>query len=152
MTRSSRLCEKADGAWREEGGSVLVEMAFTLPVLFTFIFCFMEICLAFYSKDMISECAREGTRYAIYHGSSCPNTSNPTCEATASQVNTYVSGLGWPNLGAGTMVVNTTYPNGNENPGSQVKIVVSYTLPIQVPFVPTADLTFSSTSQMRILQ
>lgn len=136
---------------QEEGGA-LIEMAVALPVLFTLIFCFIEMCLAFYSKDMISECAREGTRYAIYRGSSCPTSASPTCQVTAGQVNSFVTGLGWPNLAAGTMTVNTTFPSGNQNPGSMVKVVVSYTLPISVPFTPTNTLSFSSTSQMRILQ
>lgn len=135
-----------------ENGGALIEMAVALPVLFTLMFCFIEMCLAVYSKNLISECAREGTRYAVYHGSSCPNSSSPTCEATAAQVNSYVTGLGWPNLAGGTMTVNTVYPSGNENPGSLVTVVVSYTLPIRVPFTPTNTLSFSSTSQMRILQ
>ena len=136
----------------DEDGGALIDMALTLPILFTLLFCFMEMCLAFYSKDMISECAREGTRYAMYRGASCPTSSNPTCEVTASQVNSYVSGLGWPNLGGGTMSVNTTYPNGNETAGSYVQVAVTYVMPIRMPFVPSSALTFTSTSKMQILQ
>lgn len=127
-------------------------MATTLTVLLTLIFCVIELCLALYSKDMISECAREGTRYAEYRGATCPTAANPTCEASATQVNSYVSHLGWPNLGAGTMTPATTYPDGNENVGSRVQVTVTYVFPIKVPLVPKASLTMSSTSQAYILQ
>jgi len=135
-----------------EHGSTLIEMAVTLPVLFTLLFCFMEMCLAFYSHDMISECAREGTRYAAFHGASCPTSADPTCEATAAQVNTFVSGRNWPNIGGGTITVATSYPNGNEAKGSVVAVKVTYVFPIRMPFVPRNPLTMSSTSQMYIVQ
>ncbi len=134
-----------------EGGA-LIETAVCLPILLSLFFCFIEVCLAFYSKDMISECAREGTRYAIYHGSTCPTSSSPTCEATATDVNAFVNNLGWPNLGGGTMTVNTTYPDGNEAPGSLVQVSITYVFPIRLPFVPSSALSFSSASKMPILQ
>ena len=138
--------------FRHEQGSTLIEMAVTLPVLFTLLFCFMEICLAFYSRDMISESAREGTRYAKYHGASCPTSSNPTCEATATQVNSYVAGLGWPNLAGGAMTVATTYPSGNEAVGSLVQVKITYVFAIKMAFVPKSSLTMSSTSEAYIVQ
>jgi Flp pilus assembly protein TadG len=135
-----------------EGGSSLVEFAVSLPILLTFIFCFMEMCLAFYSYNLISELAREGSRYAMVRGASCPSSSNPTCEVTAAQVNSYVSSLGYPNIGAGTITVATTYPNGNESVGSTVKVQVTYVLRITIPLVPKNALTMSSTSQEYIVQ
>jgi Flp pilus assembly protein TadG len=153
MIPGKRLSRRAYPRWlRADDGAALIEMAVTLPVLFTLMFCFMEMCLAFYTVDMISETAREGTRYAMYRGASCPTSTNPTCEASASQVNSYVSGIGWPNLAGGTITVTTTYPNGNENVGSTVQVKVSYTMPITMPFVPKSSQSFSSTSVMPILQ
>jgi Flp pilus assembly protein TadG len=137
---------------RDVDASALIEFVLTSSVLFTLLFCFMEVCLVFYSYDLISEAAREGTRYAMYRGASCPSSSNPTCEVTATQVNTYVSGLVWPNLGGGTITPNTTYPNGNENVGSTVQVTVTYVFPIKMPFVPTHSITMASTSVMPILQ
>ena len=135
-----------------EEGSALVEFAVTLPVLFTLIFCFMEMCLAFYTHQMISEAAREGTRYAMFHGASCPNSTSPTCEATAAQVNAAVSGMGWPDVAGGTLTVATTYPDGNEAVGSRVQVKVTYVFPISMPFVPKNSLTMTSTSLTYILQ
>jgi Flp pilus assembly protein TadG len=135
-----------------EDGSAMIEFAVTVPVLFTLIFCFIEVCLGFYTHEMISEAAREGTRYAMFHGASCPNSTSPTCEATASQVNAVVSGLAAPDIGGGTMTVATTYPNGNELAGSQVQVKITYVFPITLPFVPKNSLTMTSTSVMDIVQ
>jgi hypothetical protein len=156
-SRSNNLRLRKLMVWKRslagcERGSTLIEMAVTLPVLFTLLFCFMEMCLAFYTHDMISECAREGIRYAMLHGASCPNSSTPTCEATATQVNSYVTGLGWPNLGNGTMTVATTYPNGNEAVGSLVQVKVTYVFAITMAFVPKNSLTMTSTSEAYIVQ
>ena len=139
-------------ALRCEGGGAMLDTALTLPIVLTLFFCFMEACLIAYAKNMITECAREGTRYAMYHGSTCPTSSNPTCQATASQVNTYVSSLGWPNLSGGTMSVSTSYPSGSEAPGNYVQVQVTYSMPVTMPFVPSTTFNLSSTSKARILQ
>jgi Flp pilus assembly protein TadG len=140
------------GVMGSEEGSTLIEFALTFTALLTLLFCVMEICLVFYSYDMISDRAREGTRYAMVRGASCPNTTSPTCEVTASEVNSYVSALAVPNIGGGTITVATTYPDGNESVGSRVQVKVSYVFPIKMPFVPKNSINMSSTSVMYILQ
>lgn len=135
-----------------DGGGTLIESAMSLSVLFILMFYFMEICLALYARVIIAESAREGARYAMVHGASCPTASNPTCEATPSQVNAYVSALGWPNLAGGTMTVATTYTNGTETVGSPVQIKVTYAMTPNMPFVPRATLTMTSTAQATIEQ
>jgi Flp pilus assembly protein TadG len=135
-----------------EDGSALIEFALTLPTLCGLLFCFLELCLLFYSYDMISESAREGTRYAIVRGASCQTSAGVSCETTAAKVNTYVSNLGWPNLAGGTMVVDTTYPNGTDAVGNPVQTKVTYTFRITMHFVPTNNISLSSTSVMYILQ
>jgi Flp pilus assembly protein TadG len=140
------------GFRRDNGGGTLIESALTLSVLFAMLFCFMEICLALYARSVIAECAREGARYAMVHGASCPTASNPTCEATAAQVNAYVSAMKWPNLAGGTMTVATTYTNGTEAVGSPVQVKVTYAMTPNMPFVPRATITMSSISQATIEQ
>lgn len=135
-----------------EDGATLIEFAFTLTAFFTCLFCFMELCLAFYTHNMISELAREGTRYAMVRGASCPSSSNPTCEVTASQVNIFVSNIALPNLDGGTMTVNTTYPDGDEIVGHRVQVMVIYNFKIAMPFVPKNAITMSSTSVAYIVQ
>ena len=137
---------------RSEAGQSLVEFAFTFSVLIGFIFGFIELCLAFYSFGMISESAREGSRYAMVRGSTCVNAAKAPCAATAAQVNTYVSGLGFPNIGGGKINVSTTFPDGNKNPGSRVHVQVTYQFPITLPLVTSGPISIASTSEMNIVQ
>ena len=78
--------------------------------------------------------------------------SSPTCEVSASQVDSYVSAITLPNLARGTITVATAYPDGNEAVGSRVQVKVTYLFPITMPFVPKASSTMSTTSEAYIIQ
>lgn len=141
----------------------MVEFAASLTLLFSLIFCFMELCLVSYTHHAIAELAREGTHYAAVHGASCPTTANPTCEATYLQVNSYVTGLKLPNLGGGTITVTTGYASsgstsytttGCESAGCSVKVTVGYTFPVVMPFArkDASNLSMSASSVAVILQ
>jgi Flp pilus assembly protein TadG len=143
-----------------DDGSSLIEFSVTLPLLFSLIFCFMEMCLAFYSYNLISEAAREGTRYAMFRGTSCTTSGGSSCTVTATQVNNFVTALPWPNSAAGTISAVTTYAaagsstftaGGSKTTGSSVKVQVTYVFPIHMPFVPNHGLTMVSTSQATII-
>jgi hypothetical protein len=129
-----------------------VEFAISFSILMAFVLSFIEVCLMFYTFGMISESAREGTRYASFHGSTCTTATSLSCTATAAALNTYVTQLGFPNLAGGTMTVNTTFPDGSEAPGNHVKIAISYAFPITLALVPRNAVTMSTSSTMTILQ
>lgn len=135
-----------------ERGQAIIEVALALPIIAAFTLMMIEICLAFYSYCMISESAREGTRYAIVRGASCQTASGASCTASATTINNVVANLGWPNLGNGKLSANTSYPDLNENTGSRVQVVVSYTFPYNIPFAPKGTIHMSSTSVMYIVQ
>jgi Flp pilus assembly protein TadG len=137
---------------RSEDGQAIIEAAITLPIVAAFVFVMIELCLMFYSYCMISETAREGTRYAIVHGAACQTASKASCTATASSINTYVSGVNWPNLGGGTLTPSTTFLDGNANAGSRVKVTVNYTFPVTLPFVPRGSVAMTSSSVMYFIQ
>ena len=148
----------AESAAGGEAGSALIETAASLPVLFVRHLLFMELCMAFYSYDTISESAREGTRHAMLLSSTCTNSSGGSCTATAAQVNSYVSGLGWPNLAGGTMTVSTTYKTPAGGVGTNivsdfVVVQITYVFPITMPFVPeNFNHPEEARSQMPIIQ
>jgi hypothetical protein len=166
--RVRALGGRTQAALAADEGSSPIELAVSLQATMLLLYCFMQVCLAYYSIDLVSELARVGTRYAMYHGASCPNSSNPTCEATASQVNTYVEGYyqngegtNLPNIACRPITVNTTYAaagsssyaaGNSEAPGGSVKVTVTCALAIAVPLAPQHSLTFSSTSVMPIVQ
>jgi len=148
-----------------ESGQSIIESAIAFPVLFTLLFAFMEVCFAFYTKDMISESAREGTEYAAFRSSTCatftagvPNAPG-TCTATVANVQSYIQGLGWPNIAGGTMAAPTVSyltsagaAGGTNTPGCEVQVTVTYTMPILLPLVPRTAWTMSSTSTMTIMK
>ena len=70
-----------------EQGQAIIEIALALPVIAAFTFMMIELCLAFYSFCMISESAREGTRYAIVRGATCQTSAGGSCTASASTIN-----------------------------------------------------------------
>lgn len=137
---------------RCQDGQAMVEFAITFSVLVTFFFAFIQICLIFYSYSMIAESAREGSRYAILHGATCVTPAQVSCTASVSGINSYISANGWANLGGGTMTPSTSFPDGNQNPGSRVLVKVQYAFPVNVPFLPSNSISMASTSEMYIVQ
>jgi len=157
---------------RGERGYALFETALCAVLLLTVLFAVMELALALYSYHYISEAAREGTRYAIVHGSGwsataanycgavgacpCPDASTEYCTASSAQIVTYVQNFGGPHA---VTVTATCGPLGslgacsspNNNPGNVVQVNVKYTFSIALPFISTGK-TMSSTSQMVIAQ
>jgi Flp pilus assembly protein TadG len=153
VQEGNRRSASSAWGWRSgDEGSSLVEFALSVPVLLTFFFGLIQVSIASYTRAAISECAREGTRYAMVHGSTCETANNASCTLTASAINSYVSSETWPNIGGGAMSVNTTFPDGNESPGSRVQVTVTYPFPLNIPSIPKSTLTMSSTSVMYIVQ
>jgi len=130
------------------GGQAMLEFAMTAVVFFTMVFGIIEFGYAFYCYDLCSYAAKNGTRYAIVHGS---NSGSP---AQASDVKSYVltqiAGLD-PN----NVTVNTTWSPDN-SPGSAVTVQVQYNFHFVEGFVPHAaqmsGLTFGAHSQGIISQ
>jgi Flp pilus assembly protein TadG len=138
---------------RADRGSSIVEFAMASIILFTLVFGLLAICLALYSYNVTAEAAREATRYAIVRGSACTSFAT-ACPATATDIKTYVQGIGFPGINPASLSVpdDCCWPKGNNNPGNPVQVTVQYTFPLVIPFVPRRILTMSSTSQMLISQ
>jgi Flp pilus assembly protein TadG len=130
----------------------MIEFSLSFSALMIFVFAIMEMCMLFYSYGMISESAREATRYAIVRGSTCLTSSSTSCTATATTISNYAKGLGLPNIGGGTLNVTTTFPDGNQAPGSRVKVDIQYSVSIKLPFIPRNSIPLDSSSEMYILQ
>lgn len=156
-------------------GETLVETAVSISVVLMLIFGVFDFSLAFYTYHYVSDAAREGSRWAMVRGgASCAQTPNLfACGATGNQVSTYVKGLGYPGIDSTNyMQVNTTWlcagtlsgatgqtwsasncgTTGQNAPGNQVQVTVTYAFPLQVPFVNLQALNVSSTSTMVISQ
>ncbi len=150
-----------------EGGS-LIEMAFVGGTVVAILMALMQVSLALFSYDYVSNAARTASRYAMVRGAnSCSNTPNlSNCNATAAEIQSYIQGLNYPGIDSGNLTVTTTWLSASSTtpttwtacagqcnaPGNQVKVVVSYPFPLEIPFVSRSTLTMTSTSQTIIAQ
>lgn len=88
-----------------EQGQALVEFALVLPVLLLVIFGLIDLSRAVFQENTLAYAAREGTRYAIVHGSASTDPSSSTNTADIAAV-VRAAAVGVPNI---TVTVN--YPD-----------------------------------------
>lgn len=156
-------------------GATLVETAISISIILMLIFGVFDMSLCFYTYHYVSDAAREGSRWAMVRGSlSCTQTPNLSdCGASTDQVAAFVKGLSYPGIdSADYMKVNTTWlcagtltgatgqswstgncgTTGQNAPGNQVQVQVTYNFPLSVPFAILRTLRVTSTSSMVISQ
>jgi hypothetical protein len=166
-----------------EQGAAIVEMALASAVLFTLLVGIIQVSMALYIHNFVSEAAREGTRYAVVRGaSSClyATSAMPDCNlgptTSGNPIQAYLRGLGFPYSSGVTATATWWSPTGAapnqwtlscttatdanatspldgdacNYPGHAVRVQVTYSYPLAVPFWGTHTLNISSTSQMII--
>jgi Flp pilus assembly protein TadG len=124
-------------------GSYMVEYSFVIITFVFVLFGIMEFGRIVSAYNILAGATREGTRYAIVHGSK--SSSVATATDIEAEVKRWCLGMD-----SSSVVVTTTWPNGNSNaPGQPVKVQSSYTI---VPFVRFvgASITLTANSQMVI--
>ncbi len=166
---------KAAAVLAEQGAS-LVEMAFSCLILIPILFGIIQLSIGLYCYHFAADAAREATRWAIVRGSTCngifgagycaPTSANGT-GALNSDIAQYVKTLGYPysasvttatmwctnsNTIPATWKTCSTTQSGNNLPGNQVQVKVSYAFPLTIPFVPRKTINLSSVSSMTIVQ
>jgi Flp pilus assembly protein TadG len=106
----------------------------------------MEFGRAYYTYETISFAARAACRYAIVHGNSSAT------PATKSDITTQVQSAS-PGLDTTKMTVTPTW-TPDQNPGSTVKVQVSYTFDFVsgIMLWNASPITLSASSQMVISQ
>lgn len=154
--------ERLRAARGEEGASI-VEFAFSALVVLALLFGVMQLCLAFYTYQVINEYARAGARYAIVHGLNCTLPTGKSCYNDSSDdLTTVVQNFGYPGITSSNLTVTGTpgYAPGRtsclttlcEGTGDAITVKVNYTYKLQLPFVPAKSWTMSSSSTMIISQ
>jgi hypothetical protein len=163
-----------------ESGATLVEMAICSAVLMTVLFGIIQFSISLYIYNFVAEAAREATRYAVVRGShSCQISATfPNCDlnpnTAGDPIGNYIRARGFPFSGGmsatttwwapaqdasgvtswTTQCTGATDPNNPGNPcnsvGYAVRVQVTYTYPLAIPFVPGRSLGLTSTSQMLI--
>jgi TadE-like protein len=184
---AGRAGAKQRGWLRSEAGASLVEVAVSLAVYLSLLFTVIELSLALYAYNFVSDAAREATRYAVIRGeNSCvPNPGFPSCNLqpgsigsttnpTDNPVLQYIDSLRYPGLDPNNLSAAVTWWVANQNAsgvttwttectgavdvrgnacnaeGNAVKVVVTYTFPLSIPWLKPTIGRVSSTSQMVI--
>jgi Flp pilus assembly protein TadG len=149
-----------------EEGATLVEFAFASMIFVMILFGIIEVSLAVYSYDFVSEAARDAARYAIVRGANCKYM--PDCGATNSTIQTHVQSLNYPGINTSNLTTTTVwYSHATAPPnmtwttcgttqcdaiGNAVKVTVNYSFPLQVPFYPGSTINLTNSSMMVISQ
>ena len=142
----------------DESGKELVEFALAASLFFTMLVGIIEFCLLMYTGNCVAFAAQQGTRYAMVRGSdwkgACQSASSYGCQPTAANVQDYVLGLQHPGINLKASNITVTWPTTTASgaactqysQGCQVKVTVSYTFGLSIPFVPATSIPLSSTS------
>jgi Flp pilus assembly protein TadG len=132
------------GLRRNERGAELIEFALVSILLFMLVFGVMEFGRAVFTYGTVAHLAREGARFAIVRGNESQVRETP---ADAAAVEAFVLSRA---AGIDDLTVTTTWPDGDNNPGSVVQVSVSKDFNPIAPLVPLGAITMASTSRMVI--
>jgi len=121
------------GFRKDERAQALVEFALVLPVFLLLVTGIFDVARAVWQENSLAYAAREGTRYAIVHGSGgspvvgpCTNCLNPA----ANNLGNIVSAVTTNAIGVYNVDVIIDYPDGDNQRNHRVTVDVS------APFVP----------------
>lgn len=124
----ARAGARASPERRSEEAQALVEFALVLPVLLLLIVGLFEVARAVEQENTLAYAAREGTRYAIVHGSSSSSPIAYCASCTNASVSDVVQRAAISVNEAITVTV--AYPDGDNRRGSRVSVQAT------APFVP----------------
>jgi Flp pilus assembly protein TadG len=157
------------GGWRKlaryERGDSLVEFGLSASILLMVVFGVMDCSRALCTYHFVSYAAQEGTRYAIVRGAdwanSCASDTSYDCQASATNITSYVQGLAPMGISASDVTVTPSWPQKDVNgssagcntsstqnsQGCLVKVAVSYTFHFMMPYLPKSGVTMTATSE-----
>lgn len=164
-----------------EDGNSLLEYAFVAMLFFIMLLGIIDFGRALYAYHFVSHAAREATRYAAVHGSTC--NSDGSCSianpdtgpalSTNTVIQDYVQSIVPSGLDSSKVTTTPNWPTPPEPavcttdpttlgcncyvtatqnaPGCTVEVQVQYAFPFLYPFIHTGTLNLSSTSEMVIV-
>lgn len=137
----------------EQAGSVMIETTLAYVVMITFVLAIIEFSMMGYTYSIFAEAARQGVRYASFHGTGSTNCSGPSTGCADSSGSNVVSSVTqYGNIFAGNvngLRVNVSYPDGSSAPPSRVLVTVTYIYKPMFDF-PGLGQPFQVSSQGRI--
>lgn len=159
VNRAKNVGETATLRHFGEKGSVLVESAFTIAMLFVMLFGILDFGRALYTYHSLSNAARDATRWASVNGATCGSDGSCTQPASVGTVTSYVQGIVGPGIDGSKVNVQACGVNGASKcsaspaactlnqPGCDVQVELSYNFNFLVPVVRGGSITLSSSSE-----
>ena len=113
--------------FKDDGAQSLVEFAFMLPIILLIITGLFDVARAVWQENTLAYAAREGTRYAIVHGSGYPDPLLVAWPNNTTQIDQVVrnAAVGVPNI-----TVTSTWADGCYDRNCRVSVTAT------APFVP----------------
>lgn len=150
----ARIRQPDSRARQRTRAQAIVEFALVAPVFFFMLFAIIEFGWYVYQVQVLNEAAREGSRYAIVHGSTslCPSGPMPGgvmnwCDPSGAKIQSSVH-----NYAVGLATASLTFPTMAWNPdnarGSVFSLVVQTTLQPLIPWVPLPAITVQGASTL----
>jgi hypothetical protein len=124
---------RARGFGSDEGAQALIEFALILPILLLVVTGLLDTARAVWQFNTLAYAAREGTRYAIVHGSAGTPAVGPistTVNPTALNTGNIVSVVRVTALGVQNVDVTVNYPDGGNQRMHRVSVDAT------APFIP----------------
>lgn len=133
---------------RLQRGAGLIEFALVALQLMLVLLSLLEFGRMVLVSTSVANAARTGVRYAIVHGSTRTGTGvdGPSSSGSTTNVSDnvkYYAGAGL--LDPARLTVTVAYPDGNNNPGSRVRVTLNYpydpftVLPLRVNLASTSE-------------
>jgi Flp pilus assembly protein TadG len=135
---------------RGQRGQSLVEFSLVAIVFFIIVLGMIDATRAVWNYNTLAEATREGTRYAIVHGSkstdpSGPGSSHYTAPSTDTKVAQTVQKFG-ADLSSSKLTVQSQWIDGTNAAGKRVKVTSSYQFTPFFSFAGLGSLAFTMTS------
>jgi hypothetical protein len=127
----------------------MIELALSMLTTVFVVFWVFEMVMVVYTYAVISDCAKEGVRYAIVHGADNSNPSGPGTIGTTNVTSLVTSYAKLSLHDVSAITVTPSYPDNDNQIGMRVQVDVAYTY---VPYIklPFPNPTIHATAQGRI--
>ena len=103
---------------RGDGAQSLVEFALILPIFLLLITGLFDLARAVWQENTLAYAAREGTRWAIVHGSGSVTPVGPVNSAEPN-ISSIVRNAA---VGVGSITISTAWPDGGNDRGQRVSV------------------------------
>ncbi len=140
-----------------QDGATLVEFALGLILFLMMLFGICGFGHALYAYHFVSEVAREATRWAAVHGSTCAGDASCTGPATSADIQNYVTTMTPAGIDPSKLTVTASWPATtgpcvatSNAPGCPVEVQVSYNYSFIFPLISVKPVKLSSTSRLVI--